>query len=86
MASGGDLFKGLDHLFNGFDEGVAQMKEGATGFKWALAGFLQACVGFAMTMDLFILMMQSTSVIGMCLNFAALHFVGFHFFILRIAC
>ena len=40
-----------------------------------MAGVLQAFVGFLMTSDLFILMMQSTNVIGMCLNFAALYFV-----------
>ena len=36
---------------------------------------LQSTVGVLMIMDLFILLMTSFEVVGMCLNFAALHFV-----------
>jgi len=75
VASGGDLFKGLEFLFNGYDYDIAREIEGATRFKWAMAGVLQVLVGIVMTIDSLLLMMQSTSVIDMCLNFAALHFV-----------
>lgn len=75
MAYGGDLLKGLDQLFNGYDLEVAKVKEGATRTKWVVSAVLQSFVGILMTTDLFLLMMQSTSVIGMCLNFAALMFV-----------
>ena len=43
--------------------------------KFVLAGILQTSVGAFMITDLFLLMMQSSTVIGLCLNFAALHFV-----------
>jgi hypothetical protein len=45
------------------------------GYKFVLAGVLQMTVGAFMIIDLFLLMMTGSDVLGMCLNFAALHFV-----------
>lgn len=70
----GDLMKGLDHLFNGYDKEVLLTSPSATWSKWLASGIFQSLAGILMISDLFILMMQSTTVIGMCLNFAALHF------------
>jgi len=66
----GDFFTGMDHLFNGYHVGITDQKPGATRFKFILAGVCQTLVGAIMISDLFILLMQSTSVISMCLNFA----------------
>lgn len=74
-ASQGDLVKGFEHLVNGYDENVKKQNQFAKRGKYVAAGVFQSLVGILMTTDLFILLMQSTSVIGMCLNFAALHFV-----------
>ncbi|CAB9497926.1 expressed unknown protein [Seminavis robusta] len=74
-AAGGDMFKGLQHLFNGFDRDLERKHPGANAPKWFVAGVLQVLVGVLMVVNLFILAMQSSGVIGLCLNFAALHFV-----------
>lgn len=71
----GDLTTGLSRLTEGYDNSVLDDNPYAFRIKWFMAGFLQLKVGMLMAADLFILMMQSTTVVGMCLNFAALHFV-----------
>lgn len=72
LLDGGDLIKGFDFLANGYVPGMREQTRHATKFKWAMAGVLQATSGCFMLTNLFILSMQSTSVIMFCLNFAAL--------------
>ncbi|CAB9503424.1 expressed unknown protein [Seminavis robusta] len=74
-AKEGDLIKGCSRVFNGYDKELIKDHTGATKIKWAMSSLFQASSGFFMIMNLFILLMQSTTVVGMCLNFAALHFV-----------
>ncbi|CAB9518999.1 Notch ligand involved in the mediation of Notch signaling (By similarity) [Seminavis robusta] len=71
----GDLTTGLARLIDGYDSDVLFKHPDAHCTKWFLSGLFQMTVGASMTMVLFVLLMQSTTVIGMCLNFAALHFV-----------
>jgi hypothetical protein len=72
LLDGGDLIKGFDQLCNGYTDEMRQQSHYATYSKWLLAGILQATSGCFMLLNLFILSMQSTSVISFCLNFAAL--------------
>ncbi|CAB9518968.1 Notch ligand involved in the mediation of Notch signaling (By similarity) [Seminavis robusta] len=71
----GDLLRGITHLVDGFDPDLLQSAPHAKRVKWHFAGVCQCLVGAFMVMDAFILMMQSVTVIEMCLNFAALSFV-----------
>jgi len=66
----GDLTSGLIRLFDGHENTRPDDCPHATRIKWFLSGILQLQVGLTMAMDLFILMLQATNVIGMCLNFA----------------
>lgn len=75
VASEGDLTRGSSKLFDGYQTDLIQKDPDATYKTWLLAAWAQVFVGVLMTADCFILIMQSRTVIEMCLNFAALHFV-----------
>ena len=72
LLDGGDLIKGFDFLVNGYTDAMREQAPHATRLKWLVAGCLQCLSGTFMLLNLFILSMQSTSVIMFCLNFAAL--------------
>ncbi|CAB9500558.1 neurogenic locus notch homolog protein [Seminavis robusta] len=74
-AKDGDLIRGCSRFFNGYDHEHINDHPGATKIKWVMSSLLQASSGVFMIIDLFMLLMQSTTVVGLCLNFAALHFV-----------
>ncbi|CAB9497553.1 expressed unknown protein [Seminavis robusta] len=74
-AGQGDLFVGFTHLLYGYDSETIKEYPHATFTKWYLAGTCQFLVGILLTADLMVLMFRSTSVVELCLNFAALHFV-----------
>jgi len=57
---------------NGFNRDVLKDNPHATLGKWATAGILQILVGVMMTLNSFVLLLQSRSVLELCLNFAAL--------------
>ncbi|CAB9520711.1 WNT inhibitory factor 1 [Seminavis robusta] len=71
----GDFLKGLTLLVDGFDPDLMKYAPHAKKVKWYFAGCCQTLVGTFMVMDAFILMIQSETVIDMCLDFAALSFV-----------
>ena len=52
------------------------MHQAAKLQKWVLAGVCQFLAGSSLLVALFILMMQSTEVVSLFLNFAALHFIS----------
>jgi len=74
-AAQGDLLVGFSHLLRGYDPEIHKQNRHMSCFKWYMAGVLQFFVGAVLVADLAILLMQSTSNIMLCLNFAALHFV-----------
>jgi hypothetical protein len=65
----GDLTTGMERLVDGYNEEILLNHPNAGCIKWFLSGSLQMFAGGSMTLVLFILLMQSTTVIGMCLNF-----------------
>ena len=78
LCESGDLTHGLCLLFEGYQPAVLQKNPHATFLKWFLAGCLQCFAGGLMTIVLFILVMQSTEVISLALNFAALVSTNLH--------
>lgn len=76
LESHGDMVKGCSRLSEGYDPQILEVFPHATQAKWAAASAFQAVAGLLMMADLFILLMQSTTIIVLCLNFAALHFVS----------
>lgn len=75
VASEGDLTRGCSKLFDGYQKDLNQRDPNATYTTWLVGAWAQVLVGVVMTADCFILIMQSNTVVEMCLNFAALHFV-----------
>lgn len=75
LLDNGDLMKGCEHLWNGYSKSFRKVAPHASFPKWLLSGLLQSFVGLQLTIILFVLMMQSTNVLGFCLNFAALMFI-----------
>jgi hypothetical protein len=71
-ASHGDLFKGITHLVDGYDSNILKSSPDATRFKWIFSFTCQTMVGILMAIDLFVLMMQSTTVLNLALNFASI--------------
>ena len=67
--------KGFSTCLTGFRSAILAEYPEASRTKWYLMGVFQSLAGALLTMDLFILLMQSTKTVGLCLNFAALHFV-----------
>lgn len=72
LADSGDLTNGILNLVAGYDRTVLTKNPHANCFKWFLAFSLQTLAGLSMTVVLFLLVLQSTTVIGLALNFAAL--------------
>lgn len=72
LEDSGDLTSGLFLLIEGYHPTILQKNPHATCLKWFCAGLFQTVAGLSMTVVLFILVMQSTTVIGLALNFAAL--------------
>lgn len=66
----------LVFLINGYNEEVLESMPSATIGKWLFAGCCQFIAGISFHGALFILLMQSTEVISLFLNFAALQFVA----------
>ncbi|CAB9515289.1 multiple EGF-like-domains 6 [Seminavis robusta] len=75
LGDSGDLPNGVIRLVNGYHVNVLVKNPHASFGKWFVAGVVQASVGLTMTVVLFFLVMQSTTVLGLTLNFAALSFV-----------
>jgi len=71
-----DIITSLIFLHNGYNDDVLKSVPSANFQKWLLAGICQFIAGSSLLVALFILMMQSTEVISLFLNFAALHFVS----------
>ena len=71
-----DLLDAFERLHEGYDrESALAQSPHATYFKWLLAFSLQFINGSIFLLTIYILTVQSTSVIGMMLNFAALGFM-----------
>lgn len=75
-ATNEDLFVALIRFMQGYENSSVKNMIGVTRAKWALATGWQMISGFSMLTVIFILVMQSDSVIGMFLNFAALAFIS----------
>jgi hypothetical protein len=71
-----DIITSLIFLHNGYNSEVLDTVPYAKFPKWLLSGICQFIAGSSLLVALFILMMQSTEVISLFLNFAALHFVS----------
>lgn len=71
-----DIITSLIFLHNGYNDEVLDSLPSAHFRKWLLSGICQFIAGSSLLVALFILMMQSTEVISLFLNFAALHFVS----------
>ena len=72
LCESADLTNGLLLLLDGYLPSISQKNPHATCLKWFCAGVFQCFAGSLMTIVLFILVMQSTTVISLALNFAAL--------------
>jgi len=71
-----DLLDAIEHFQNGYNKELAlKQASGATYLKWLLAFSLQLLVGGVFNLVIFILIVQSTTIIEMFLNFAALQFI-----------
>ena len=75
IAVTGDITIGLAMFLDGYDESVLEKNPWATKSTWAMSSLFQIFVGTLMTSVFFLLLVQSTSTIGLMLNFAALAFV-----------
>lgn len=79
-----DIITSLIFLHNGYNDEVLNTVPSAKFRKWLLSGICQFIAGGSLLVASFLLMMQSTEVINLFLNFAALQFVseidnvGFH--------
>jgi hypothetical protein len=71
-----DIITSLIFLYNGYNDEVLSTIPTASFRKWLLSALCQFLAGSSLLVALFILMMQSTEVISLFLNFAALHFVS----------
>ena len=71
-----DLLDAFERLHEGYDrESALAQSPHATFWKWLLAFSLQFINGSIFLLVIFVLNVQSTTVIGMMLNFAALGFI-----------
>lgn len=71
VATQQDILVSLVFLINGYNGDVLESIPSATLGKWLLAGCCQLIVGIFLHRALFILLMHSTKVISLFLNFAA---------------
>jgi hypothetical protein len=71
-----DIITSLIFLHNGYNDEVLDTILTASFQKWLLSALCQFLASSSLLVALFILMMQSTEVIHLFLNFAALHFVS----------
>lgn len=76
VATQQDILTSLVFLINGYNEDVLESLPSATLGKWLLAGCCHFIAGISLHGALFILLMQSTEVISLFLNFAALQSVA----------
>lgn len=76
VATQGDLIAALFMLQQGYNSQVLEINPSATMFKWLLSCFLQTIAGVLLLITIFILCAQSSTVIGMMLNFAGLSFIS----------
>ena len=77
LAMQDDLLTGIIYIHHGhrcFFQG--ESLPGATATKWYLAAIAQLFAGAGLNFVIFILVMQSSDIIGMFLNFAALMFIS----------
>lgn len=81
LCESADLTNGLLLLLDGYQPSILQKNPHATCLKWFCAGIFQCFAGSLMTIVLFILVMQSTTVISLALNFAALVRSHYAFFL-----
>lgn len=75
LGDSGDLTNGIGNLIAGYDRHVLAKNPHANCCKWFTAFALQTLAGLSMAVVLFFLVMQSTNVLGLALNFAALTFI-----------
>eukprot|EP00984_Skeletonema_dohrnii_P025011 scaffold14154_cov114-Skeletonema_dohrnii-CCMP3373.AAC.5 len=71
-----DARKAVTLLRDGFDQDLPKAFEGTTKAKWILSILLRAFVGMFGLFLTFLLIMQSTDVINLLLNFLAMEFVS----------
>eukprot|EP00984_Skeletonema_dohrnii_P019471 scaffold9308_cov133-Skeletonema_dohrnii-CCMP3373.AAC.3 len=71
-----DVRKAVNLLRDGFDENLVNAHEGATKTKWILSIVLRGSEGLLGLFLTFLLIMQSSTVIDLLLNFLAMEFVG----------
>lgn len=68
-----DFLTAISFLSQGYDSRVISQKPHATFTKFMLAGTLQLITGLGLLATIFALIMQSDTVLGLMLNYAALH-------------
>lgn len=71
-----DLIQAVQKLQDGFYPELTEGRPAANFPKWLISCTLQLISGLILLADIFILTMQATDVIGIMLNFAALHFMA----------
>lgn len=76
VATQSDLFTAIISFHDGYDKRAKDVDLDCTFPKWLFACLGQFMVGVWLLVVIFILIVQSTTVIGMMLNFAALSFVS----------
>lgn len=68
-----DFLTAVSFLSQGYDRDILSQKPHATFSKYILAGVLQLLTGLGLLTTIFALIMQSETVLGLMLNYAALH-------------
>lgn len=76
VATQDDLIVAVAMLHQGYSKRVLERNPSATHFKWLLSCLGQFVAGASLLLTIFILIVQSSTVIGMMLNFAALSFIA----------
>ena len=71
-----DFIAAVILLEQGWNARILQRNPNATRFTFYLSGLLQMGTGLGLLVAIFALIVQSDTVLGMMLNFAALHFVS----------
>jgi hypothetical protein len=70
-----DMLDSIESFHEGYYPMVIKQSCNATRRKWFLANFLQLISGLLFEFVIYVLIIQSTTVVGMFLNFAALTFI-----------
>mgnify|MGYP000269718801 CR=1 FL=1 len=76
LANDGDLFTGFTRLLQGYNPDILNYYPAASYWSWLLAGVLQVIEGVMVICVSFVLLMSSSSLLGIVLNVAAIFFVS----------